>query len=356
MKDSNKYIEFLKSGISINSQLGCNIGCKYCIVGEFQRNVEKEASPQAIVSQLKSHRFYHENIPLIINNRSEPLFPELKPDTVEFLRLLKENGFNNPKILISKLPFGSDNMDVLNNNNVFIFRTISGLPAHVEPTSTKSNIHKILIENSHIKENTDAKIIHYWRPVIRRLNSSEETIKDMLTNVCPHFDASVVSGIRVTHHIKTLMEQFGGDLSDWNEDTNHKFLPPDIWNNILTCREKINPDYLLFRHTSCTISYFTNKPDYNLHYCKAKNLKNCQTCPLYNKCTSFEKNINENELNQYFKQLGKIFTYEISAKNTLKINTPIYQDELSFLKMATQYKIEASDIQKSGSERALSNV
>lgn len=355
MNDEN-YIEFLKSGISINSQLGCNIGCKYCIVGEFQKNIEKNYTPVNIIEKLKQHRFYNEKIPLIINNRSEPLVPFLRTDTVNFLRLLKENHFKNPKILISKLPFGTSDCDVLNQNNVFIFRTISGMPADIEPPSNPENRRKILLENDYLKEHTDVKIIHYWRPIVRNLNASEQILESIFSEINSHFDGSVVSGIRVTPNIKKILEKFGGDLSDWNGDTNHKFLPQDIWNNILNIKNKINPNYLLFRHTSCIISYLNKCSDYNLHYCKTKNLKYCEVCPSHHRCLNFVKNINPNELNVFFKQLGKDFQYSVSDNQTLIIHSPIYQEELSFLKMVLQYKINAQNIQKSGSEEMLSHV
>ena len=355
MKDE-EYIEFLKSGISINSQLGCNVGCKYCIVGEFQKSVEKDYKPIQIIEKLKQHRFYNENIPLIINNRSEPLSPLLKVETISFLRLLKERNFKNPKILISKLVFGKSDIDVLDQNNVYIFRTISGMPASVEPPSNSENRRRILQENDYLKENTNAKIIHYWRPIVRDLNSDDKILENIFSEVSSHFDGSVVSGIRVTPNIKLLMERLGADLSDWNGDTNHKFLPQDVWNRILDIRNKYNPNYLLFRHTSCIISYLNNHPDYNLHYCKAKNLKYCEICPFYTRCMNFVKEIDENELKACFTQLGKEFQYSISDDQTLIIHSPIFQDEVSFLKMVLRYRIKAQDVQKSGSEKVLAYV
>lgn len=357
MKDNkNESIEYLKSGISINSQLGCNIGCKYCIVGEFQKSIEKTYSPENVINELVKNRFYHENIPLLINNRSEPLFPELKNDTVNFLRILKDRGIKNPKIVISKLPYGAKDIDVLNDNNVFIFRTISGMPSDVEPTSKEKNIKTILDENLYLKSQTDAKLIHYWRPIVRNLNSSDEKLEDIFTKVCSSCDGSIVSGIRVTPNIKLLLEGFGADLNDWNNDTNHKFLPADIWNKILGIRAKIKPDYLLFRHTSCIISHFRNIADYNLHYAKLKNHQNCSLCPSYSKCHNQINIIDKDILMKCFSQLGRKFEFEISNNNAAIIKTPIYQDELSFIKMVTQYKVEAIETLKSGSERTLANV
>lgn len=154
--------------------------------------------------------------------------PLLKAETISFLRLLKERNFKNPKILISKLVFGKSDIDVLDQNNVYIFRTISGMPASIEPPSNSENRRRILQENDYLKENTNAKIIHYWRPIVRDLNSDDKILENIFSEVSSHFDGSVVSGIRVTPNIKLLMERLGADLSDWNGDTNHKFLPQDV--------------------------------------------------------------------------------------------------------------------------------
>ncbi len=351
-----KAIEYLKSGISINTQLGCNIGCKYCIVGEFQKIIEKTFLSDILVKTLIQHRFYHMNIPIFINNRSEPLLNNLKYDTLKILKILKDKHIKNPKIIISKLTFGDNiDYDLLNNNNVFLFRTLSGMPKQVEPTSTNENLKKIVEENKLLKKYTDIKIVQYWRPIVRGLNSDSKILEELFIQVNNNFDGSVVSGIRLTHNLKKILEGYGANFYDWNGKTDHKFLPLDIWNDIKNIKDKINKNYLLFRNTSCAISYFLNKSDYNLNYLKEKNIENCKKCLNYNNCFSSKKIFDKNLIIECLNRIGRNIDYKLNA-DVIEIYSDIYQDELSFIKQVTGYKINAKYILKSGSEKVLNNV
>ena len=345
-------IEYLKSGISINTKLGCKMGCKYCIVSEFQTKIQKTFTPEELVENLLISRFFDSKIPLLINNRSEPLSPTLKKDTLNILKILKERGIQNKKIIISKLPLGEIDYSSLKDNNVYLFRTISGMPTSVEPFSTQSNLQKILKENLLLRKETDVKIIHYWRPLVRGLNTFPAGLEKLLTEIIPCFDASVISGIRLTQRLKKIMENLGADLSDWNNDINHKFLPADLLENIIELKNKINESYQLFRHTSCAISSLEKKPDYNMHYTKEKNKSTCQNC--YNKSVCYFSTLSVNipVLKTCFQKLKKSFDFEI-INDTVHILSPIYQDEISFIKQTTHYNIKADSVLKSGSERVI---
>ena len=114
-------IEYLKSGISINTKLGCKMGCKYCIVSEFQTKIQETFTPKELVENLLISRFFDSKVPLLINNRSEPLSPTLKKDTLNILKILKEQGIQNKKVIISKLPLGEIDYSSLKDNNVYLF-------------------------------------------------------------------------------------------------------------------------------------------------------------------------------------------------------------------------------------------
>ena len=56
-----------------------------------------------------------------------------------------------------------------------------------------------------------------------------------------------------------------------------------------------------------------------------------------------------------FKKIGRNIDYKINA-DSIEIYSDIYQDEISFIKQVTGYKIDAKYKLKSGSEKVLNNV
>lgn len=353
---SDGSIEYLKSGISLNTQLGCKMNCAYCIVDEFQKGIKRTYLPEDLVNDGLGWNLYDEKIPLFINNRTEPFWGYLKEETLSVLAILKKMGIKNKKVIISKLPLGKlKDYDALVNNNVYLFRTISGLPLQIEPYCTKENLNSILKENTFLRKETDIKLLHYWRPIIRGLNTDKKILVDLLNKIIPNFDASVISGIRLTNRLRKHMEALGADFSDWNSDINHKFLPRDILHRMFDIRDKLSKAYPLFTKTSCGISFLAREADYNLHHTKEKNLFVCKQCKNYKLCLDSLKIPNEKILNECFSKIGKKFDYRIVEKS-VHVITPINQSEISYIKNTTHYNVEAENILKNPSESKITEI
>jgi DNA repair photolyase len=129
-------IEYLKSALSINTHVGCALGCQYCIVDELGANgIEEILTPERAIERLTGSRFFIPGkTPVTLNNRSDPLLPKVRESTFGMLALLNERGYTNPKIIISKLTPTEREVELLDDSigNNFFFITYSNLPKPIE--------------------------------------------------------------------------------------------------------------------------------------------------------------------------------------------------------------------------------
>ncbi len=98
-------VEYLKSSLSISNYVVCGLGCKYCSVQEFASsrvNKIMEAE-EAFEKLIENPLFFKDYTPITINNRTDPMLPQVKNDTFKIIKLLEVNGFKNICIIISKM-------------------------------------------------------------------------------------------------------------------------------------------------------------------------------------------------------------------------------------------------------------
>lgn len=344
MPDSDLYIEYLKSGISVSTDSGCNIGCKYCIVSEFSHGQSLiRLSPEYIADEICKYPLYNKYTPIIINNRTDPFLAAAKDNTFRLLKILDERNVPNPRVIISKLLVGDSHLQSLGGLKypTFLFRTFSGMPQNIEPTSTIKHLERTCEENIKLKEFENLHTVHYWRPIVPNINSEPEILKKILCQVSTYFNCSVVSGIRVTQNLYNILTNLGADLSGWNGDTNHKYLDTEIYSLILKLRDIYAPEYPVFRNTSCAMSTIMALPDYNLNFYKGKF---CQNCPNQEICKTHVPRQPDKGFD--------IIDYIIDG-NTMKIKKMISQEQISYIKHRYGYRVEADKILKQKSELLL---
>lgn len=344
MPDNDLCIEYLKSGISVSTDSGCNIGCKYCIVGEFTAGQAPiKLSPSYIADEICKYRLYNKFAPIIINNRTDPCLCGAKANTFKLLEILDSRDIPNPRVIITKLLVGEKYYKSLSNLKypTFLFRTFSGMVQRIEPTSTLKHLERIIAENEALKQFPNLHIVHYWRPIIPGINSDEYLLKEIFEYITKSFSCSVVSGIRVTPNLYKKLTDLGADLSGWNGDSNHKYLADDVYNTILELRNKYALDYPIFRNTSCAISALLGKPDYNLNFYKARFCHNCTNNKI---CATHIP-----------RQMADVFDnmkYTFDG-STLTVMTPISQEQISYIKHQYGCFIKAKQIEKQKSELLL---
>ena len=86
-------LNYLKSSISISSYDGCTIGCKYCILSglEDRCTVKKISKEEELVDELLNFRLYTSDIPISVNNQTDPLLNlQVFDSTMRILEIMEE--------------------------------------------------------------------------------------------------------------------------------------------------------------------------------------------------------------------------------------------------------------------------
>lgn len=349
MKNKILPIDYLKSALSVNTFIGCPLGCKYCVIGKItDRRLKRISSPNGVVKKLIKYKFFIQNLtPIVINNKTDPFLPEVKNDTFRILELLQSKNLKNPRIIISKLPIYKKDLEFLEKLNapIFFIFSYSNIFSPVE----KINPNFIKISLKTLKERKKVYSLHYWRPFIRGLNDSDKNILEVLKKVKASSDGSTISGLRIVGDVKKDLESCGAKLDDWKGDQNHKHFPLDLQKKILSLREKVSRDYPLYTHTSCGINACLNRRDWGFNFLKGfphciggcKNKKNCFiTAP------------SKDFIRKILNLVNPSFTYSLKRDHVF-INQEIRQDEKAFILHSLNFPIKAKKINKSFSEKLI---
>lgn len=333
-----KPIQYLKSFLSINTHVGCNLGCAYCICHAFGLPTfpRKIIAPEQLMKLVFRNKYFIPNItPVGINNKSDPLLPEVKDSTFKVLKIFARYKLKNPLIVISKLSYSPEDLDLIESFslNIYHFTSYSGLSSPLEKVDSR-----IQKKNIKLLSKRSIKSIHYWRPIIEGLNDNSKLIRRILDFVAKKCRASVISGIRLPLMVIINLQNIGINVKYEEHYTLHKKLSDETRKRIAKFAHKKYPQYPIFFHTSCALSYFENLPDYNTNYLKSgfhcnpfcKNIHICRDyMPSF---TTIEKVISR------FTNKFKV----IKNKKTILIFEPLSLEDLSYLRYILKMKIVIS--------------
>ena len=339
MKEPTSYqIEYLKSALSVNTSVGCPMGCEYCSVGQFaQPIVQKLSEPEELVANLLKHRFFVADSTAIAINK----------DTLEVLRSFSSRSLKNPVVLITKLEVTREDASFLETyaGDVYVFVSYSGLPEWIERAPHKPQMRTI--EN--LQARSKVKLIHYWRPIIEGINDTETSIENMLRDVVGRTDGSVLSGLRLNPTIKDHLSSLGISLDSWNGDTKHKHMPLDSRGRVFSVRDRAAPQHPIWLHTSCAISSFTGKMDYNFHFLK----KNACPSSCYNKgMCKLRPAPQREEVESLLNKASIGFSWRLD-ENALFLQGDLSEEERTFLAYSLCYPVQCSGLLKCPSEEIL---
>ncbi|MBU2616026.1 MAG: hypothetical protein KKC19_02890 [Nanoarchaeota archaeon] len=342
-------LEYLKSALSVNTHVGCVLGCEYCVVDEFAPGgIGRIYSPEeAVDTLLGSTLFIPEITPITLNNRTDPLLPEVSRDTFEMVRILNEKGIRNPRVIVSKLHLKKEGLRTLEDScaETYFFVTYSNLPSPVERVP-----HRLQRESlKTLSEGIRVHPIHYWRPLIQGLNDDVQSLEEVLRDVSPVCEGSVLSGLRLDANIAQKVVGFGGNISGWAGDTKHKYLPTEIVEKILELRDAIFSDYPLYRHTSCAICVPQGIRDYNFHFLKPSNC--LPGCPNVNNCT-FPDKPSCDEIDHAISVLGLKNSWHFDG-TMLRVSGSMNEEERSCISHQLGYPIVVENIIRAPSEEVI---
>ncbi len=364
-------LNYLKSSISISSYDGCTVGCKYCILSVLgdRNKVKKIANEEELVQQLLDFKLYTKEIPISINNQTDPfLNKDVFNSTLKILKIMERKNIKNPILIITKGYLDDDELSKLSQikMKILVLYTFSGLSEKLE----NRNINKQINTMQKLSLLDNIKLINYYRPVIEGLNSDEATIKNVANVVTKYCKCSIVSGIRINTFLGNALKKLDIEIPN-NYDPDHKVLLPSTYKRIKDVFKKIKKDYPIFKKTSCGISYILRQADYNGHsariyYCNpscvsypicigANKIGFCDDdCPNYNTCKKeSEKIIKNEEFKKVLDKVRKDAKFEIK-EHYIKLEGTYWQEEISYLRHITKKNIKADKILKRKDEYLIS--
>lgn len=348
-------LEYLKSFISLNTVIGCPVGCVYCFLspmGWVPSQPQKAIEADKLIENLRLSRYFlPHKTPLSINNRTDTfLNKDTRQGTFSVLERLDKAEYKNPVLITSKLRITPEDIDRLNqfkNVNIFILITYSEMPYEMEPTRPCNQLTSF--ENL---QKGNVNIIHLWRPLIQGYNTDSQRLEAVLRNVVGKAHCSIVGGLRMNEFI--LGEFAKKDLSYPYDKLSpvNKYLPPDHTAVIKELRDEITPDYKLFRHTSCVISWKLGIADYNAHWTVPSN---CMFgCPNVDRCTA-KQPPKDSEIIPLLNYLEINAPFSVQS-DQVWIDGKITQEERSFLRHSLAFKVLAKETVMSPSEHILAET
>lgn len=330
--------EFLKSGLSINTHIGCSLRCAYCVldnIDNFPQVPKMVERPETLITQIENGLLYIEGLtPIYVNNRSDPFLPEVIEDTYKVLELLQDRLIRSPIILITKLAPDDRITKLFDNLNLIIIYTyanLKGMDYNSNININKRNIEKIQYYVP--RENR----FHYYRPIIPGFNDDSESFIETIEVTGRYFNTTVIGGVRILNNNFFLQNRM-------NYSKTHKLLDQSIFQELSITAQRYGVN--IVRHTSCAVAIFMNYSN-KLGY--FGNELHCNSfCKNYGNCKK-----KYNYTDEHLKIIINCLTeakYEIKYGH-VKFLSPISQEIISLLRASLGISVEANEILLSYSEK-----
>ncbi len=262
-----EFIDYRKTGLSLNHVIGCPLGCTYCVrhlfgIFDFTRPQRLVDDEQAVDVLIK-HRFFREHItPLQLFNRAtDPFLPRVKDHTFNVLRLLDKRGLQNHIAIITRHKVSKEDCRFLNSLQslrLTLFVTYSGInDPRIEPVDSRvaEQSLKTAFENA-----GRYRVILYWRPIMPGVNDSPHHVR-LASDLSLFAHATAFTGV----FFRKEMEQYyrkNGLPAPFRETARRKILPRET-------EAELFGRFVggtLFRKSSCAACFAHKSPDYNGHY------------------------------------------------------------------------------------------
>jgi DNA repair photolyase len=333
--------------------VGCNIGCKYCVLKTTFGNDTKPRTytdPEFVGDSLRKSRFFYDEAVLCLFNYTDALLRENQEHLIRSLKNLKERNFRNLICIPTKVPFDRGFAETVaksyHEGKIIFLLSLSGLPADYEPRAKPNE----LINTMRMLKDIDIPVIHYWRP-ITSLNCDPDHINTMLDQVSEYAKCSIVVGLKAS---KALNEHYlqEGLISRDQPKNRGDYLPDSFMSNVSVALKNKNKYYSVYLHASCAISKITGYPDYN------GTMFSENICSLYDNgasicnnkqkkiCKQFKQNVEQNFDEQTCYDKVKQFLPDADVRvdgHEIEILSPIRQEDLIWLIHRIKHPVRAKN-------------
>ncbi|WP_433270762.1 radical SAM protein [Actinosynnema sp. CS-041913] len=274
-------VEYRKSGLSLNSVIGCPLDCGYCVRHLFDNFAVKV--PRAVVSArdavaaLTGHRFFRPHVTPVqlLNRATDPMLPAVKPHLFEVLQRLDERQLTNHVLVITRWrvdPADCAALNTLRHLKVTVLVTYSGIDDdRVEPVDSRIAAGSLRTAFEHADR---YRVVLYWRPIVPGLNDTDTHLTWAL-DLSVYAHATVFTGLFYRDEIRDYYRA-NGLPEPYDDVARRKIFPERLEQRILAAASRRPAGSPLFRKTSCAVAHAHGTADYNGHY-GIREL--CSICP-----------------------------------------------------------------------------
>jgi DNA repair photolyase len=341
-----------ESWICIDPIVGCNIGCKYCVLRTtFGNNTKPRiyTNPELVGDLLGASRFYHDEATLCLFSYTDALIEENRRHLIKSLKSLKENNFRNWICIPTKVSFDEDFANNLANayykDRIIFFISLSGLSAQYEPGV---NPGKLLATMKMLKE-IGIPVVHYWRPVTG-LNCSTDDIEDMLDKVCTYAEYSVVVGLKASQALNKYYAE--EKLNIGPGQVHGDYLPKDFMSRVSARLKEREEDHSVYLHASCAVSKIKHQPDYNgtmfrENICSLHGGASICNAHQEKKCKRFKEEVEQDICEENPSQTIEEFLPGINFNfigHGIELQDPVCQEDLISLIHRSKRPVKAKNI------------
>lgn len=266
--------------MSLNHIQGCPLDCAYCIRHTYglwdARQPRALMSDAEAVNELVNHCYFQPHVtPVQVFNRAtDPFLPNVRSRTFAVLEDLDERGLTNHVLVITRHHMKAQDAERLNqlrHIKLTLLFTYSGIDdKRIEPYPSHVAAKSLILMSPPVRRRY--RTVLYWRPLVPGLNDSDEHLRRAF-ELAQHADATVFTGLFYRNQIADYYKT-NGLPEPYEETARRKIVPATLEQRVLAAFDSVT---LLFRKTSCAVSYAHGLPDYNGHY-GIREL--CDICPL----------------------------------------------------------------------------
>jgi hypothetical protein len=238
----------------LNPYLGCNFGCVYCFRSPEQASSTewflkgapiKVTSEEEIVDTLVDHPLFFAHTTQLSTHTAttDPFLPQVKESTFRLLALLEQRRLTNDVMIITKYYLTREDIERLEtfrNSNILLLLTFNSNPAEIEPTgASRAFVQKrwdtLELLNEHAQHTLWG---HYYRPIARGWNDSEEQITQALL-YGEATGVSVLGGLKHIDGLDKYLEARDAPRPVGEYSTDTKTLDPQVLDRIFRIHEKL---------------------------------------------------------------------------------------------------------------------
>ena len=258
----------------LNPYLGCNFGCVYCFRSPEQSSSTEwflkgtpinVTSEEEIIDTLVDHPlfFAHTTQLGMHTATTDPFLPQVKESTFRLLALLEQRRLRNDVMIITKYYLTREDIERLetfSNSNILLLLTFNSNPAEIEPTgASKAFVQKRWDTLELLNENAQHTLWgHYYRPIARGWNDSEEQITQALL-YGEATGVSVLGGLKYIDGLDKYLEARDAPrpVGEYSADT--KTLDPQVLDRIFRIHEKLGLTSILVGDQSCGLTVLLSR-------------------------------------------------------------------------------------------------